>query len=219
MQEKLIDKFFTKFYQDNPNPTTELQYTNHFTLLVAVILSARATDKSVNNATKDLFLKYDAPEKILDLGLEGLKSYTNTIGLYNTKSENIIKLCKILIEQHNSAVPNKLESLEALPGVGRKTANVVLNCAFGVPTMPVDTHVFRVARRIGLSDSNNVKEVEQDLWRIIPAKWMTKAHHWLVLHGRYICKSRNPLCEKCCVKDYCRYNLNNESDNDKEESL
>jgi endonuclease-3 len=200
-----VDEIFETLHKHNPNPKTELEYKNDFTLLIAVVLSARATDISVNKATKDLFPYYDSPQKILELGLAGLKNYIKTIGLYNTKAENIIKLCQILIDKYNSKVPNNLEELVKLPGVGRKTANVVLNCLFGVDAMPVDTHVFRVSRRLGLAYGNSPEKVERELLAIIPKKWQKYAHHWLVLHGRYICKARSPKCHECYLSKYCRY--------------
>ena len=200
-----INRIFEIFSQENPDPKTELVFTNNFTLLVAVVLSAQATDKGVNKATKDLFVKYDTPEKILSLGEGGLKEYIKTIGLFNSKARNVIALCEMLINEHSSEVPRDLEQLQKLPGVGRKTANVVMNCAWGEPTMPVDTHVFRVAHRIGLSEGKNVDKVEQDLLKAIPLKWLYRAHHWLILQGRYICKARKPECERCPISEYCEY--------------
>ncbi len=205
MQTSDIENIFEIFFQHNPEPKTELEYSNNFTLLVAVVLSAQSTDVGVNKATKALFTHYDTPEKMLDLGLDGLKKYIKTIGLFNTKAANIIKLSEYLIRDHNSVVPNNLENLVKLPGVGRKTANVVLNAAFGLPTMPVDTHVHRVANRTGLSDGKTPEKIEQDLLVCIPAKYLYNAHHWLVLHGRYICKARKPECERCPISSYCRY--------------
>lgn len=206
-----VDEIFETLHKHNPTPKTELEYKNDFTLLIAVVLSARTTDLSVNKATKDLFLNYDSPQKILELGLAGLKNYIKTIGLYNTKAENIIKLCKILIDKYDSKVPNNLEELVKLPGVGRKTANVVLNCLFGMDSMPVDTHVFRVSRRLGLAYGNSPEKVERELLAIIPQKWQKYAHHWLVLHGRYICKARSPKCTECYLSKYCRYYMSKDS--------
>jgi endonuclease-3 len=206
MQDRvLIDKIFSTFSGSNANPKIELEYTNNFTLLVAVVLSARMTDKGVNKATKALFALHDTPQSILDLGVEGLKEYIKTIGLYPTKAKNIIALSEKLIRDYNSIVPNSLEELIKLPGVGRKSANVVLNSAFGIVTMPVDTHVQRVARRLGLSCATTPDKIEQDLLKVIPQKWLPNAHHWLVLHGRYICKARNPECAKCPINKWCEY--------------
>lgn len=205
MQTSDIENIFKIFKQLNPHPKTELEYNNNYTLLVAVVLSAQATDASVNKATKNLFQKYDTPEKMVALGLEGLKQYIKTIGLFNNKAANIIKLSEDLIKNHHSIVPNNLDSLVQLPGVGRKTANVVLNAAFGEASMPVDTHVHRVANRIGLSQGKTPEKIEQDLLTCIPKKWLYDAHHWLVLHGRYICKARKPECERCQLCAYCLY--------------
>lgn len=205
MDTKIVNKIFSIFSQNTPHPKTELQYSNNFTLAVAVILSAQATDMSVNKATKDLFIKYDTPEKMLSLGIEGLKSYIRTIGLYNAKAKNIIAFCDILINKYNSTIPSDFNSLKSLPGVGRKTANVILNCAFGKLVMPVDTHVHRVSNRIGLSDAKTPHNVESDLMEIIPEKWLFYAHHWLILHGRYTCKARRPLCKECNISMYCNY--------------
>jgi len=205
MQTKQINEIFQILSQTNPEPKTELVYENHYTLLVSVVLSAQATDKSVNNATKNLFIHYNSPEKMLELGLDGLKQYIKTIGLFNSKAKNVIELSKILVQKYHSQVPDNFDDLILLPGVGRKTANVVLNCAFGKPTMPVDTHVYRVARRIGLADGATPEKVERQLLKAIPKKWMKFAHHWLILHGRYICRAKKPLCEKCSVQKYCKY--------------
>ena len=205
MQTSDIENIFKIFKQHNPKPQTELEYVNNYTLLIAVVLSAQSTDVGVNKATKSLFKSYDTPEKIVTLGIDGLKAYIKTIGLFNTKAANVIKLSEDLIRDHNSIVPDKLESLVKLPGVGRKTANVVLNAAFGQATMPVDTHVGRVANRIGLSDAKTPEKIEKDLLRQIPQNYLYNAHHWLVLHGRYICKARKPECEKCPLSAYCRY--------------
>ncbi|MFY9590329.1 endonuclease III [Rickettsia endosymbiont of Halotydeus destructor] len=200
-----VDKIFQILSDNNENPKTELEYKNEFTLLVAVILSAQATDISVNLATKSLFEIYDTPEKILQLGEERLKQYIKSIGLFNTKAKNIISLCRILIDNYNSRVPNNFEELIKLPGVGRKTANVILNCLFQQPTIAVDTHVFRVARRLGLAKSESPEKVEAELLQIISKKWLNHAHHWLILHGRYICKARKPDCAICPLTEYCEY--------------
>ncbi len=205
MGAKHIDDIFKIWRGNNPEPVTELEYDNHFTLTVAVVLSAQATDVSVNKATKTLFADHDTPEAIFALGEEGLKKYIKTIGLYNSKAKNIIALCRLLIDNYNSQIPNEFDELIKLPGVGRKTANVVLNCAFGKPTMAVDTHVFRVANRIGFSNGKTPEKVEKDLLELIPEKWLTHGHHWLILHGRYVCKARKPLCGECNISDYCNY--------------
>ncbi len=205
MDKKKIHKIFSILQQDNPKPTTELIYNSNFELLIAVMLSAQATDISVNKATKELFKIANNPKDMLELKLNGLKKYIKSIGLYNSKAENIIKTCKILITTHNSKVPGKRTELEALPGVGRKTANVVLNTAFGQPTIAVDTHIFRVANRLGLADGKTPLKVEEQLLKIVPNKFKLDAHHWLILHGRYICTARNPLCSKCLVQQQCEY--------------
>lgn len=205
MKEKSIDTIFKIFSEANPDPKTELNYTNNFTLLVAVVLSAQSTDISVNKATEKLFKEFDTPEKIVALGKENLQQYIKTIGLYKTKSENIIKLSNSLIENHDSKVPDDPESLVKLAGVGVKTANVVLNCAFGKATIAVDTHVFRVSNRLGLVISNTVEKTEKELLKVIPEKYKKNAHHWLILHGRYICKARKPNCSECRVIKYCKY--------------
>ena len=205
MQTKTADKIFEIFSSTDPEPKTELKYENIFTLLVSVVLSAQATDVSVNKATEKLFAGYDTPEKIFGLGEEGLKKYIKTIGLYNAKAKNIIALCKVLISEYNSEVPDSFDELIKLPGVGRKTANVLLNCALNLPTIAVDTHVFRVSKRLGLAHANTPDKVEQELLAIVPTKWLKNAHHWLVLHGRYICKARQPMCSSCKVHDYCEY--------------
>lgn len=203
--KKNIDKIFSIFSENNPAPKTELVYNNNFTLAVAVILSAQATDVSVNKATKDFFSEYDTPEKIFALREDGLKDYIKTIGLYNSKAKNIIAFCKILIDKYNSEVPDNFEQLLSLPGIGRKTANVILNCAFGHLTMPVDTHVYRTAHRIGLSSGKTPEKVEKELLNVIQKKWLEHAHHWLILHGRYTCKARKPLCDECSISQYCEY--------------
>ncbi|WP_018875763.1 endonuclease III [Thioalkalivibrio sp. ALE31] len=189
----------------NPEPTTELEYDTPFELLIAVILSAQATDVGVNKATRRLYPVANTPEGILELGLDGLKEHIKTIGLYNAKAENVIKTCRILVDQHGGEVPRDRKSLEALPGVGRKTANVILNTAFGVPTIAVDTHIFRVANRTGLARGKTVLEVEKRLMRLTPKAYLQDAHHWLILHGRYVCKARKPECWRCPIADLCEY--------------
>jgi len=189
----------------NPHPTTELEYSTPFELLVAVILSAQATDKSVNLATRKLFQVANTPRAILDLGVEGLSNYVRSIGLYQGKARNIIATCRILLEQHGGEVPAQRGSLEALPGVGRKTANVILNTAFGQPTMAVDTHIFRVANRTGLAPGKTVRAVEDALLKRVPLEFLQDAHHWLILHGRYVCKARTPACPACPIADLCDY--------------
>ncbi len=203
-----INKIFSILQRQNPQPKTELEYTNHYTLLVAVVLSAQSTDIGVNKATKKLFAIADNPKKMLKLGEEKLKKHINTIGLYNNKAKNVIALSKILMEKFNSEVPGNLEILQSLPGVGRKTANVVLNCAFGHPTIGVDTHVFRVSNRIGIVDEKDVLKTEIALLRNIPKKWQNHAHHWLILHGRYICTAKKPKCQICPINQYCQLHNN-----------
>jgi endonuclease III len=198
-------ELFTRLKSINPKPTTELEYRTPFELLIAVILSAQATDKSVNIATRTLYKSANTPQAIHALGVAGLSRYIKTIGLYNTKAKNIIETCRLLIEQHNSQVPEQREALEALPGVGRKTANVILNTAFGQPTIAVDTHIFRIANRLGLAPGKNVREVEDKLVKVVPKEFSHDAHHWLILHGRYVCKARKPDCEHCIVVDLCGY--------------
>lgn len=205
MTKKQIQTFFERLREQRPNPKTELNYSSPFELLVAVTLSAQATDISVNKATDKLFPIANTPEAIYALGVDGLKEYIKTIGLYNSKAENVIKACKILIEKHNSVVPNNRADLEALPGVGRKTANVVLNTAFGQPTMAVDTHIFRLGNRTGLAVGKNVLEVEQRLIKVIPKEFILDSHHWLILHGRYCCIARKPKCAECIVSDVCNW--------------
>ncbi|MDL1866318.1 endonuclease III [Betaproteobacteria bacterium PRO4] len=202
-------EIFSRLREANPQPTTELEYSTPFQLLVAVILSAQATDKSVNLATKKLFPVADTPEKILQLGETGLSTFIQRIGLYRTKTRNILATCQLLIEQHNSEVPRSRTALENLPGVGRKTANVVLNTAFGEPTIAVDTHIFRVANRTGLAPGKNVMEVERKLLKMVPDEFRQDAHHWLILHGRYICKARKPLCQQCLITDLCEFKEKN----------
>lgn len=198
-------EIFSRLREDNPKPATELNYNSTFELLIAVILSAQATDKGVNIATAKLFPVANTPEAIYALGLDGLKKYIKTIGLYNSKAANIIKTCKMLIDLHNSEVPEDRAALEALPGVGRKTANVVLNTAFGHPTMAVDTHIFRVSNRTKLAPGKNVLEVEKNLLKFIPKQYLIPAHHLLILHGRYTCMARKPRCGACCIYDLCEF--------------
>ena len=198
-------ELFARLAELNPKPKTELEYSTPFELLVAVTLSAQATDVGVNKATRKLFPVANTPEKILALGEDGLKRYISTIGLYNAKAANIIAACRMLIEKHGSVVPQDRESLEELPGVGRKTANVVLNTAFGQPTMAVDTHIFRVANRTGLAPGKTVRAVEDKLLKAVPPEYRMDAHHWLILHGRYVCKARKPNCPGCVIRDLCRY--------------
>ena len=198
-------KIFSILKENNPEPTTELVFSNEFELLVSVTLSAQATDISVNKATKDLYAVANTPEKIFALGEEGLKHYIKSIGLFNTKAKNIIKACKMLIDEHDSKVPDTREALQKLPGVGRKTANVILNTAFGQPTMAVDTHIFRVSNRINLAPGKNELEVEKKLLKVVPKEYLYDAHHWLILHGRYICTARNPKCSSCPIFDLCEF--------------
>jgi endonuclease-3 len=196
---------FERLRAGNPQPTTELEYASAFELLVAVILSAQATDKGVNIATRKLFPVANTPTAILALGEDGLTQFVKTIGLYKGKAKNIIATCRLLLERHGGEVPREREALEALPGVGRKTANVVLNTAFGEPTMAVDTHIFRVANRTGLAPGKTVLAVEKKLLKNVPAEFLQDAHHWLILHGRYVCKARKPNCPGCAIADLCRY--------------
>ena len=205
MNKKIRTEIFTRLQKHIPEPTTELDYSSDFELLIAVILSAQATDKGVNKATKDLFKVAPTPEKMFALKESGLKKYIKTIGLFNTKAKNIIKTCQALIKEHNSAVPQSREELEALPGVGRKTANVVLNTAFGQPTIAVDTHIFRVSNRTGIAPGKNVLEVEKKLLKFVPDEFKLDAHHWLILHGRYTCIARKPRCGSCVIEDLCEY--------------
>lgn len=198
-------EFFARLKSLNPKPTTELEYTNPFELLVAVVLSAQATDVGVNKATRRLFPVANSPQAILDLGIDGLKSYISTIGLYNSKARHVIELCRILRDEHAGEVPRERGALEALPGVGRKTANVVLNTAFGEPTMAVDTHIFRVANRTGLAPGKTPLAVEKGLLARVPPEYLKDGHHWLILHGRYVCKARSPNCPQCVVRDLCRF--------------
>ncbi len=205
MNAKKIHEIFLRFQHANPKPTTELVYHTPFELLIAVILSAQATDVSVNKATGPLFKIANTPAKIVQLGEPGLKKYIKTIGLFNSKAKNILKTCQLLLEQHHSKVPNERAALEALPGVGRKTANVILNTCFGQPTIAVDTHIFRVAQRIGLAKGKTPLEVEKQLLKIIPAEFLHDAHHWVILHGRYICTARKPHCPECPINELCEY--------------
>ena len=198
-------QIFSRLQAENPNPETELEYSSPFELLIAVMLSAQATDVSVNKATRKLYPVANTPEAILALGVDGVKQYIKTIGLFNTKAENVIKTCRILIEEHNSEVPQTRTELEKLPGVGRKTANVVLNTAFGQPAMAVDTHIFRVANRTRIAPGKTVLEVEQKLLRHVPKPFLLDAHHWLSLHGRYVCTVRKPRCGACVIEDLCEY--------------
>jgi len=202
-------EIFSRWREANPHPKTELNYSSPFELLVAVTLSAQSTDKGVNKATDKLFPIANTPEAIYALGVDGLKEYIKTIGLYNNKAKNIIKACQMLVELHNSKVPEDREALEALPGVGRKTANVVLNTAFGHPTMAVDTHIFRVGNRTGIAKGKNVVEVEKKLLKFIPKEFIVDAHHWLILHGRYICVARTPKCTACLISDLCDFKEKN----------
>ncbi|MDX3934965.1 endonuclease III [Stenotrophomonas sp.] len=200
-----VVEMFTRLRELNPHPRTELEYSSPFELLVAVTLSAQSTDVGVNKATRKLFPVANTPQAILDLGEEGLKKYIATIGLYNAKAKNVIAACAMLVNQHGGEVPRDRAALEALPGVGRKTANVVLNTAFGEPVMAVDTHIFRVANRTGLAPGKDVRAVEDLLVKVIPAGFLLDAHHWLILHGRYVCKARKPDCPQCVIRDLCRF--------------
>jgi endonuclease-3 len=213
MKPERRQQMFERLRARNPHPTTELEYHTPFELLVAVILSAQATDKGVNIATRKLFPVANTPAKILALGETGLTEFVKTIGLYKGKTKNILATCRLLIEQHQSEVPKTREALEALPGVGRKTANVVLNTAFGEPTMAVDTHIFRVANRTGLAPGRTVLAVEKKLLRNIPREFLKDAHHWLILHGRYVCKARKPNCPACPIADLCSYKRKTRADN------
>ena len=205
MKKEFIEPFFATLKAANPQPNTELEYTSVFELLAAVLLSAQATDVGVNKATRRLFPVANTPQKILALGLDGLEGYIKTIGLYRSKAKHLMETCRILVEQHGGEVPRTREALEALPGVGRKTANVVLNVAFGEPTMAVDTHIFRVGNRTGLAPGKTPYEVEMQLLTRVPAAYLVDAPHWLILHGRYICQARKPLCGQCAVSRYCDF--------------
>jgi len=205
MNKKKRIEIFTRLRNENPHPTTELNYANPFQLLVAVTLSAQATDVGVNKATKALFKKVRTPQAMLKLGEAGLKEHIKTIGLYNNKARNVIAACRILVQQHGGKVPDQRAALEALPGVGRKTANVILNTAFGQPTIAVDTHIFRVSNRTGVAPGENVVEVENRLLKFVPDEFKQDAHHWLILHGRYTCVARTPRCGSCIIEDLCEY--------------
>jgi endonuclease-3 len=205
MKTQHIEPFFATLKAANPQPNTELEYTSVFELLAAVLLSAQATDVGVNKATRRLFPVANTPQQILHLGLAGLESYIKTIGLYRSKAKHLMQTCRILVDQHQGQVPRTREALEALPGVGRKTANVVLNVAFGEPTMAVDTHIFRVGNRTGLAPGKTPLAVEMQLVKRIPAAYLVDAHHWLILHGRYVCQARKPLCWQCGVSEFCRF--------------
>ncbi|MBQ1198177.1 MAG: endonuclease III [Treponemataceae bacterium] len=207
LSREQVISVFERFKSENPAPTTELIATNNYTLLVSVVLSAQATDKSVNKATESLYKIVDTPQKMLELGEEGLIEYIKSIGLYKNKAKNVIALSKILIEKFNSEIPKTREDLMSLPGVGRKTANVILNVVYGEKTMPVDTHLLRISPRIGLSFGTTPESIEKDLLKIIPDEYMQHAHHWLILHGRYVCTARNPKCSECLIKDICQQNL------------
>lgn len=205
MNKAIRTEIFQRFQLHNPKPETELEYSNEFELLVAVVLSAQSTDVGVNKATRKLFPVANTPEAIFALGEEGLKDYIKTIGLFNSKAKNVIKLCEMLVNLHDSQVPDDREALEALPGVGRKTANVVLNTAFGHPTIAVDTHIFRVSNRTKIAPGKNVNEVEQRLLRVVPKEFLLDCHHWLILHGRYTCVARKPKCGSCIIEDLCEF--------------
>ncbi len=206
MKTAQIEPFFATLQRANPQPVTELEYTSVFELLTAVLLSAQATDVGVNKATRRLFPVANTPQKMMDLGLDGLEAFIKTIGLYHSKAKHLLQTCRILVEQHGGQVPRTREALEALPGVGRKTANVVLNVAFGEPTMAVDTHIFRVSNRTGLAPGKTPLDVEMKLLRRIPPAYRVDAHHWLILLGRYVCQARKPLCWQCAVAPYCDFN-------------
>ncbi|AAW70953.1 endonuclease III [Wolbachia endosymbiont of Brugia malayi] len=205
MDSEKIELIFEKLKQSNPIPKIELSYTNHFTLLVAIVLSARTTDVSVNKITKELFSIANTPEKMLNLGQSELKKHISSIGLYNSKAKNIIELSRILVERHTSKVPTNFDDLVSLPGVGRKSANVFLNSGLGIPTLAVDTHVFRVSNKIGLVKEKDVFKTEKSLLNVVPKKYLLYAHHWLVLHGRYVCKAQKPSCKTCIIHDLCEF--------------
>lgn len=205
MNKSQREAIFKRFQEANPDPTTELHYGNRFQLLIAVILSAQATDRGVNQATAALFRQIRTPQAMLELGEAGLKRHIRTIGLYNSKASNIIATCRILVERHGGRVPRERGALEALPGVGRKTANVILNTAFGEPTIAVDTHIFRVANRTGIAPGKTVLQVEKKLLKVVPEPYLKNAHHWLILHGRYTCTARRPRCPDCLIHDLCEY--------------
>ena len=203
----MIEEIFNKFNEINPEPKIELNYNNNFTLLIAVLLSAQTTDKSVNIATESIFDQYNTPQKMLLFGNKNLENAIKKIGLYHTKAKNIIELCKILIEKHSGEVPNNFDDLIKLPGVGRKTADVVLNSAFGEPRIAVDCHIFRITHRIGITTGKTADEVADNLLKVVPKKWHKNAHHWLVLHGRHTCKARKPDCDNCCISNWCLKNI------------
>lgn len=205
MNRDIRAEIFARLRDQNPNPTTELEWATPFELLIAVLLSAQATDVSVNHATRKLYAKANTPEAILLLGIEAVKDCIKTIGLYNSKAENMMKTCTILLDKYDGEIPRTRDALEALPGVGRKTANVVLNTAFGEPTMAVDTHIFRLANRTRIAPGKDVREVEDRLVRLIPKEFLKDAHHWMILHGRYVCKARKPDCTNCLISDLCEY--------------
>lgn len=212
MNAQKRSEIFRRLREANPHPTTELSYRTPFELLIAVILSAQATDKSVNVATSQLFKQADTPQKLLALGENGLIPYIQRIGLYRTKARNVIATCAILVERFEGNVPPNREALESLPGVGRKTANVILNTAFGQPTVAVDTHIFRVANRTGIAPGNNVADVERRLLKLLPPEFLQDAHHWLILHGRYVCKARRPDCPPCMIRDLCEFKAKTKAD-------
>ena len=205
MNQRIRQEIFERLRAANPHPATELNFSSPFELLIAVLLSAQATDKGVNKATEKLFAVANTPQAMLDLGLDGVREYVKTIGLYQTKSKHMMQTCRALLEQHGGEVPQTREELEALAGVGRKTANVVLNTAFGQPVMAVDTHIFRVANRTGLARGKTVREVEDKLMKYVPKEFLLNAHHWLILHGRYTCKAIKPQCPSCIINDLCEY--------------
>ena len=205
MKTAQVFEFYRRLAESNPAPETELEYVNPYTLLVAVALSAQATDVGVNKATRGLFTKVNTPQAMLELGEDGLKQHIKTIGLYNTKAKNVIAAARILVDEFGGEVPRERDELEKLPGVGRKTANVVLNVAFGEPTIAVDTHIFRISNRTGLARGKNVEEVEARLEKVVPQEFRLHAHHWLILHGRYVCKARKPDCPQCVIRDLCRF--------------
>lgn len=206
MEREQIEELFQRFRKNNPSPSTELSAPNPFCLLVSVVLSAQTTDKAVNRATKPLYEKYSSPQEILSLGEEGLIPYIKSIGLYRAKARHVMGLCRKLIDDFDGKIPCEREDLESLPGVGRKTANVILNVVYGKPTMPVDTHLLRICPKMGLAEGSTPLEVEKSLMERIPGKYMNHAHHWLILHGRYVCTARNPKCNECLVSDLCRHN-------------
>lgn len=214
MNPQQCRELFARLAATNPQPTTELRYTSPFELLVAVMLSAQATDRSVNQATRHLFAVANTPATLLALGENGLKAYIKTIGLYNSKAANLLQTCRQLLEHHNGEVPRERAALEALPGVGRKTANVILNTAFGEPTIAVDTHIFRLANRTGLAPGKTVLDVERQLLEVVPAEYRQYAHHWLILHGRYVCTARKPRCGQCLIRDLCAYPDKTEANDD-----